>query len=64
MMPAPPTREEDGKVVFRGEYAACTQQEMLDMSVLGRDILDLSAVAVNPFAGMGIKKMKLKRFLN
>ena len=41
------TREEEHKVVFRGEYAACTQQEMLDMSVLGRDILDLFAVVVD-----------------
>jgi predicted aspartyl protease len=41
------TREEERKVVFRGEYAACTQQEMLDMSVLGRDILDLFAVVVD-----------------
>ena len=36
-------RENDGKVVFRGDFAACYDPEMLDMSVLGRDILDLNA---------------------
>jgi hypothetical protein len=40
---------DDGVVrpLIRGEYAACTQQDMLDMSVLGRDILDLFAVIVD-----------------
>ena len=41
------TREDDSKVIFRGEYAACTQQEALDMSVLGRDILEMFAVIVD-----------------
>lgn len=34
-------------VAFRGEYAACTNYEILDMSVLGRDILNLFAVIVH-----------------
>ncbi len=39
---------DDGKwVTFRGEYAACTNYEILDMSVLGRDILNLFAVIVH-----------------
>ena len=41
------TRDDDGKVVFRGNYAAFTRHEALDMSVLGRDILDLFAVIVD-----------------
>ncbi len=39
---------DDGKwATFRGEYAACTQYEFLDMSVLGRDIMNLFAVIVD-----------------
>jgi predicted aspartyl protease len=38
------TRDDDSKAVFRGEYAACTEHEVLDMSVLGRDILEMFAV--------------------
>ena len=39
---------DDGKwVTFRGEYAACTNYEILDMSVLGRDILNLFAIIVH-----------------
>ncbi len=41
------TREEAGKVVFRGRYAAVTKLEALDMSVLGRDISGLFAVIVD-----------------
>ena len=40
-------RDGGGRVVFRGEYAAFTQFETLDMSVLGRDILELFAVIVD-----------------
>jgi predicted aspartyl protease len=41
-------RRDDGvKVVFRGEYAACLDRESLDMSVLGRDLLDMFAVIVD-----------------
>ena len=41
------TREEAGKVVFRGQYAAVTEMEALDMSVLGRDITGSFAVIVD-----------------
>lgn len=34
-------------VVFRGQYAAITELESLDMSVLGRDVTDLFAVIVD-----------------
>jgi hypothetical protein len=32
------SRDDSQKAVFRSEYAACTDHEALDMSVLGRDI--------------------------
>jgi hypothetical protein len=41
------TREEAGKVVFRGHYAAVTELEALDMSIMGRDITGLFAVIVD-----------------
>jgi predicted aspartyl protease len=41
------TREESGKVVLRGQYAAVTELQSLDMSVLGRDITGLFAVVVD-----------------
>ena len=41
------TREEAGKIVFRGQYAAVTDLEALDMSVLGRDIAGLFAVIID-----------------
>jgi predicted aspartyl protease len=41
------TREEAGKVVFRGQYSGVTNLEALDMSVLGRDITGLFAVIVD-----------------
>ncbi|ETW93346.1 retropepsin-like aspartic protease [Candidatus Entotheonella palauensis] len=41
------TREGAGKVVFRGQYAAVTELEALDISVLGRDITGLFAVIVD-----------------
>lgn len=41
------TREEAGNVVFRGQYAAVTTLEALDISVLGRDITRLFAVIVD-----------------
>jgi hypothetical protein len=41
------SREEDGKVVFRGHYAAVTELEALDISVLGRDITGLFALIVD-----------------
>lgn len=41
------TRENSGKVLFRGHYAGVTEVEALDMSVLGRDVTDLFAVIVD-----------------
>jgi hypothetical protein len=41
------TREDAGNVVFRGQYAAVTALEALDISVLGRDITGLFAVIVD-----------------
>ena len=41
------THEDAGKVIFRGQYAAVTELEALDISVLGRDIIDLFAVIVD-----------------
>jgi hypothetical protein len=40
-------RDDGGTSLFRGEYAAFTQLEALDISVLGRDILQLFAVIVD-----------------
>jgi hypothetical protein len=36
-----------GTVILRGQYAAVTEREALDMSVLGRDITGLFAVIVD-----------------
>jgi len=44
------TRADLVKVLFRGTYLACTDPQSLDMSVLGRDILDMFAVIVD-YAG-------------
>jgi hypothetical protein len=41
------SHEESRKVAFRGAYAAITDLEALDMSVLGRDITNLFAVVVD-----------------
>jgi hypothetical protein len=41
------TEEDGGKVTFRGEFAAVTDPEALDMSVLGREITGLFAVIVD-----------------
>lgn len=40
-------RDEPGPVVFRGQFAAFTSLKALDMSVLGRDILNLFTVIVD-----------------
>ena len=45
-------RDDDEWVTFRGEYAACMNYEILDMSVLGRDILNLFAVIVHRAANV------------
>lgn len=41
------TREHAGKAIFRGQYAAVTELESLDISVLGRDITGLFSVIVD-----------------
>ena len=41
------SHEEGHKVVFRGAYAAITDLEALDMSVLGRDITNMFAVVMD-----------------
>ncbi len=41
------SREDGQKATFRSQYAACTEHEDLDMSVLGRDILEMFALIVD-----------------
>jgi predicted aspartyl protease len=41
------TRDDGMNATFHGEYAACVEYEALDMSVLGRDILEMFAVLVD-----------------
>ena len=41
------TRENNGKVMFRGQYAAVTAAEAFDMSVLGRDVTNLFTIIVD-----------------
>lgn len=41
------SREIGSKVTFRGQYAAVTEVEALDISVLGRDIMGLFSVIVD-----------------
>ena len=41
------SREQGGKVTFRGQYAAVSDMRALDMSVLGRDITNLFATIVD-----------------
>ena len=41
------TRDDGEKVVFRGDYVACTDHEALDMTVMGRDLLEMFAVIVD-----------------
>ncbi len=41
------TREDRGKVTFRSRYAACRLPDVLDMSVLGQDVLGLFALVVD-----------------
>ena len=40
-------REGGDPVIFRGHYAAATEVDALDISVLGRDVTDLFAVIVD-----------------
>ena len=46
------TRDDGEDVLFRGSFPACTDHESLDMSVLGRDILDMFALVVDRNAGV------------
>jgi hypothetical protein len=39
--------ETAGRIVFRGQYAAFTELEALDICVLGRDLTNLFAVIVD-----------------
>ena len=41
------TDERTGKAVFSGQFAAVTDLEALDMSILGRDILNVFALIVD-----------------
>ncbi|MBI3756962.1 MAG: aspartyl protease family protein [Deltaproteobacteria bacterium] len=41
------SRETGSKVLFRSQYAAFSQVELLDMCILGRDVTDLLAVVVD-----------------
>lgn len=41
------THDEGGKAIFRGQFAAFIHPESLDMSVLGRDILNMFALIVD-----------------
>jgi predicted aspartyl protease len=41
------SHDQSGKATFQGQYAACGQTETSDMSVLGRDILNLFALIVD-----------------
>ena len=41
------THDEDGKAVFTGQFAGFIDPEALDMSVLGRDIINMFALIVD-----------------
>jgi predicted aspartyl protease len=38
--------DDGGSATFRGDFAAAVEQDVLDMSVLGRDIMNMFAVVV------------------
>ncbi len=40
-------RDDGGDVIFRSDFMACIDAEALDMSVLGRDILDMFALVAD-----------------
>ncbi len=46
------TRDDGKKVLFRGEYAACIDRDTLDMSVLGRDVLEMFTLIIDRRAGV------------
>jgi hypothetical protein len=41
------THENGGKIMLRGQYAAVTRAEALDMCVLGRDVMNLFSLIVD-----------------
>ena len=41
------TRENNGKIMFQGQYAAVIDMGALDMSVLGRDVTNLFSVIID-----------------
>lgn len=41
------TRDDGVKAAFRSEYVACADRDALDMSILGRDILDMFALVAD-----------------
>ena len=41
------SHDKNGKVLLRGQYVGVTSKEILDISVLGRDITNLFAVIVD-----------------
>lgn len=41
------SRDDGQKAILRGQFAACVDEHMLDMSVLGRDVLELFADIVD-----------------
>ncbi len=43
-------RDDGVNVLFRGRFAACTKVEALEMSVLGRDFLDMFTLIVDRLA--------------
>jgi len=43
-------RDDGQTAIFRGDYAACTDHEALDMTVLGRDLLEMFAVIADRHA--------------
>lgn len=46
------TRDDGVKVLFRGQFTACTEVEALELSVLGRDVLDMFALIVDRRASL------------
>ncbi len=56
-------RDDGNKVLFRGEYAAFTELEVQDISVLGRDILQFFALIFDQRAGVVCLLSQRHRYL-
>ncbi len=41
------THDQGAKVIFKGQFAACNDLDALDMSVLGRDIINLFSLIID-----------------